>query len=128
MELIYFISGILTVGTVYGVLLLRKVKSSHTELLESSSRLLDLTQATRENVLGKFNDANKRMIRINEENEKLLIQMKDDAYVGNTELNERITELVKTFNQQRPNTPNTCLLYTSPSPRDRQKTRMPSSA
>ena len=27
-----------------------------------------------------------------------------------------------------PNTPNTCLLYTSPSPRDRQKSRMPSSA
>ena len=26
------------------------------------------------------------------------------------------------------NTPNTCLLYTSPSPRDRQKSRMPSSA
>ena len=29
---------------------------------------------------------------------------------------------------KRPNTPNTCLLYTSPSPRDRQKSRMPSSA
>ena len=26
------------------------------------------------------------------------------------------------------NSPNTCLLYTSPSPRDRQKSRMPSSA
>ena len=30
--------------------------------------------------------------------------------------------------QYDPNTPNTCLLYTSPSPRDRQKSRMPSSA
>ena len=30
--------------------------------------------------------------------------------------------------QESPNTPNTCLLYTSPSPRDRQKSRMPSSA
>ena len=30
--------------------------------------------------------------------------------------------------QDYPNTPNTCLLYTSPSPRDRQKSRMPSSA
>ena len=27
-----------------------------------------------------------------------------------------------------PATPSTCLLYTSPSPRDRQKSRMPSSA
>ena len=30
--------------------------------------------------------------------------------------------------KSNPNTPNTCLLYTSPSPRDRQKSRMPSSA
>ena len=33
MELIYFISGILTVGIVYGVNLLRHIKYSHTELL-----------------------------------------------------------------------------------------------
>ena len=32
------------------------------------------------------------------------------------------------FTRPEPNTPNTCLLYTSPSPRDRQKSRMPSSA
>ena len=32
------------------------------------------------------------------------------------------------FRTTIPNTPNTCLLYTSPSPRDRQKSRMPSSA
>ena len=32
------------------------------------------------------------------------------------------------FSRTCPNTPNTCLLYTSPSPRDRQKSRMPSSA
>ena len=30
--------------------------------------------------------------------------------------------------KQNPNTPNTCLLYTSPSPRDRTRSRMPSSA
>mgnify|MGYP001460255483 FL=1 len=34
MELIYFISGILTVGVVYGVNLLRHIKSSHTDLLD----------------------------------------------------------------------------------------------
>ena len=36
--------------------------------------------------------------------------------------------LDKDFWKTYPNTPNTCLLYTSPSPRDRQKSRMPSSA
>ena len=30
--------------------------------------------------------------------------------------------------RSQPNTPNTCLLYTSPSPRDRTRSRMPSSA
>ena len=34
MELLYFISGVLSVGVLYGVKLLRTVKSSHTELLE----------------------------------------------------------------------------------------------
>ena len=42
--------------------------------------------------------------------------------------------VVKVFNDQKPASDvfnealNTCLLYTSPSPRDRQKSRMPSSA
>ena len=34
MELIYFISGILTAGIVYGANLLRHIKSSHTDLLD----------------------------------------------------------------------------------------------
>jgi len=33
MEILYFIAGILSVGIVYGITLLRSVKSSHTELL-----------------------------------------------------------------------------------------------
>ncbi len=33
MELLYFISGVLSVGVVYGVRLLRSVKSSHADLL-----------------------------------------------------------------------------------------------
>ena len=39
----------------------------------------------------------------------------------------KTTEVASETTKQ-PNTPNTCLLYTSPSPRDRQKSRMPSSA
>ena len=34
----------------------------------------------------------------------------------------------ETVSHKCPNTPNTCLLYTSPSPRDRTRSRMPSSA
>jgi len=100
MELIYFISGILTVGTVYGVLLLRKVKSSHTELLEESSRLYSLTQITQDEIAGKFDSVRDQLIEVLDNNEKLRKQMSDDAYMGNTELNQRITELAKTFNKQ----------------------------
>ena len=100
MELIYFISGILTVGTVYGVLLLRKVKSSHALLLEESSQLLDLTHSTRGQVLEMFDQSSKKMIEVSEQQEKLIEQMQNDSYTGNTELNHRISELAKTFNDQ----------------------------
>jgi hypothetical protein len=53
MEILYFIAGILSVGVVYGVTLLRSVKSSHTEMLArhqsqsniSSIRSIDVDEA-----------------------------------------------------------------------------------
>ena len=53
------------------------------------------------------------------------IQLKDKK--GNSVLNLLKRHPLIEAND-KPNTPNTCLLYTSPSPRDRQKSRMPSSA
>ena len=38
------------------------------------------------------------------------------------------SDTITSYNHAEPNTPNTCLLYTSPSPRDRTRSRMPSSA
>ena len=49
-------------------------------------------------------------------------------------IGERVQEIRKSGSTcavsftPEPNTPNTCLLYTSPSPRDRTRSRMPSSA
>ena len=43
-------------------------------------------------------------------------------------LQRRIRELMPLRRQARELAYHTCLLYTSPSPRDRQKSRMPSSA
>jgi hypothetical protein len=53
MEILYFIAGVLSVGVVYGITLLRSVKSSHTELLTrhqsqsniSSIRSIDVDEA-----------------------------------------------------------------------------------
>ena len=47
---------------------------------------------------------------------------------GDTVLYNGEVYVLTAFSRNTPNTPNTCLLYTSPSPRDRQKSRMPSSA
>ena len=61
MELIYFISGILTVGTVYGVLLLRKVKSSHASLLESSQHSSNIYSVRYKDMQDKLNDMTEHM-------------------------------------------------------------------
>ena len=46
-------------------------------------------------------------------------------YLANTDL---LTGIDNIFDKITPETDTACLLYTSPSPRDRQKSRMPSSA
>ena len=52
----------------------------------------------------------------------------DQNIVGNSgNLKPKSQEMKQVF-EQTARMPTTCLLYTSPSPRDRQKTRMPSSA
>ena len=91
MELIYFISGILTVGIVYGINLLRHVKSSHTELLAKYQSQSNISSI-------RYGD--------------LGVDLK------------AVEDLVMDISSKMEN----CLLYTSPSPRDRQKSRMPSSA
>jgi len=86
MELIYFISGILTVGIVYGIILLRAVKSSHTELLarhQSQSNISSIRNADLDDQLDGL---------------KLLIgdiqsKMEKDQYESLSEINKRIKEL-----------------------------------
>ena len=50
------------------------------------------------------------------------------AYPDNPEYSNNLPNLGDNFPGPNTLVPNTCLLYTSPSPRDRQKSRMPSSA
>jgi len=86
MELLYFISGILTVGVLYGIKLLRTVKSSHTDLLaryQSQSNISSIRNADLDDQL---------------DNLKLLIgdiqsKMEKDQYESLSEINKRIKEL-----------------------------------
>ena len=52
--------------------------------------------------------------------------MKELEECNTNKLDERVEHFIKEYNTTEGY--NTCLLYTSPSPRDRQKSRMPSSA
>jgi len=86
MELIYIISGILTVGIVYGVILLRSVKSSHTELLSSFNKSSYIS-STRRAELREELEGIKVMIMDIQSN------MEKDQYESLTGVNRRINEL-----------------------------------
>ena len=88
MELIYFISGIITVGVVYGVVLLRKVKSSHADILtryQSQSNISSIRYA-------ELEDEIKSAGRLIAEVE---IQMEKDQYKNLSELNTKLSGLDK---------------------------------
>jgi hypothetical protein len=86
MELLYFISGVLSVGVVYGIKLLRTVKSSHTELLarhQSQSNISFIRNADIDDEIDSL---------------KLLIgdiqaNMEKDQYESLGNINKRIKEL-----------------------------------
>ena len=86
MELIYFISGILTVGVIYGVVLLRAVKSSHTNLLAKYQSQSNISSI-------RYGDMDEELKGL-----KILIgdiqsKMEKDQYENLSEINKRIKEL-----------------------------------
>ena len=83
MEIIYFISGILTVGVGYGVVLLRKVKSSHTELLKKYQSQSNISSIRESDFEVKIKDLNTLLLDIQGKMEK-------DQYASISEINERI--------------------------------------
>ena len=83
MEIIYFISGILTVGVGYGVVLLRKVKSSHTELLKKYQSQSNISSIRESDFDVRIKDLNTLLLDIQGKMEK-------DQYASISEINERI--------------------------------------
>ena len=86
MELIYFISGILTVGIVYGINLLRHVKSSHTELLAKYQSQSNISSI-------RYGDMDEELKGL-----KILIgdiqsKMEKDQYENLSEINKTISEV-----------------------------------
>ena len=86
MELLYYISGILSVGVLYGVILLRNVKSSHTDLLARLESQLNISSLREADRLGKIEDLNYLVMDIQKKMEK-------DQYESVSGINKRIKEL-----------------------------------
>ena len=83
MELIYFISGILTAGVVYGVSLLRHVKSSHTDLLNKYDKSTSIS-SLRHSEVGEMVDDMK--LYVNDIQDKL----SKDSYSETIKLSEQL--------------------------------------
>jgi peptidoglycan hydrolase CwlO-like protein len=86
MELLYFISGILTVGVLYGIKLLRTVKSSHTDLLaryQSQSNISSI----------RYGDLSDDLKTVEELVMDISSKMEKDQYESLTEINKQIKKL-----------------------------------
>ena len=86
MELLYFISGILSVGVLYGARLLRSVKSSHTELLTRHQSQLNISSIRGEEFRQELEDLNILVRDIQSSMEK-------DQYESLSEINKKLSEL-----------------------------------
>jgi prefoldin subunit 5 len=86
MELLYFISGVLSMGVLYGVRLLRSVKSSHTELLSSFNKSSHISSARRADLREEIEDIKTLIMDIQSNMEK-------DQYESLSSINKRIKEL-----------------------------------
>jgi hypothetical protein len=86
MELIYFISGILTVGIVYGINLLRHVKSSHTELLAKYQSQSNISSIRFADLEDEIKTAGQLVADVQAEMEK-------DQYATVSEINTKLEEL-----------------------------------
>ena len=86
MELIYFISGILTVVIVYGINLLRHVKSSHTELLAKYQSQSNISSIRFADLGDEIKTAGQLVADVQAEMEK-------DQYATVSEINTKLEEL-----------------------------------
>lgn len=91
MELLYFISGILSVGITYGIILLRNVKSSHTELLEKHQSQSNISSIRFDEYRDDLDDLNILLGDIQDKMEK-------DQYESVSIINKEMKGLGTTLN------------------------------
>lgn len=91
MELLYFISGILTVGIVYSILLLRKNQSSYADAIERLQSHQNLSSI-------RFGDMDEEIDRINLYALDIKSKLEKDQYTSVAEINKKLEELTSMVN------------------------------
>lgn len=86
MELIYFISGIITVGAIYSVFLLRHIKSSHTSLLARQQSISNLSSI-------RYNEVKEDLDGLVMTIREVKDTMEKDQYASVAEINTKLEEL-----------------------------------
>jgi len=94
MELIYFISGIITVGVGYGTWLLTKVRSSHKELLRSNQHSTNISSA-------RYGEMREKVDEMNAYVRDIESQMSNDGYMSTQKLSKRMTKLEKSLDTHK---------------------------
>tara|TARA_B100000900_G_C20552424_1_gene705330 strand:+ start:1063 stop:1470 length:408 start_codon:yes stop_codon:yes gene_type:complete len=90
MELIYFISGVVTVGAVYSAVYLRTVKSKYEDLLASLQSSSNISSIRNAENLERLDELNQYIQDVKE-------KLTEDNYAGITDLSKSIKENNKTF-------------------------------
>jgi len=91
MELLYFISGILTVGIVYSIVLLRKNQSSYADAIERLQSHQNLSSI-------RFGDMDEEIDRINLYTLDIKSKLEKDQYTSVAEINKKLEELTNMVN------------------------------
>lgn len=94
MELLYYISGVLSVGLIYGVILLRNVKSSHTDLLARYQSQTNISSLREADNLGEIEDLKVLVMDIQSNMEK-------DQYENLGNINKELESLSNLANETK---------------------------
>ena len=88
MELLYFISGVLTVGLGYGVWFFKQIKTEHQNLL-SQNRVLEKMQDLMEM---KMLEVGARVETVDDQNRELIDRINVSTFQSTTELKKRVDD------------------------------------
>lgn len=86
MELLYFISGVLSIGTIYAVILLRKNQARYNDALSRLQHFQNITSLRYSDLDEKITDAARLVADVE-------VKLEKDQYKSVSEINKRLEEV-----------------------------------